>query len=108
MGREKDEMGVTRMVVEIDGRWNPKTVYARIQSTGLPIQGVKPGDCGRCVLSFGEPLTSEALFMIQRDIISFFASSPSGVKNIGRIRQKEPELESRHRHKKDPYIHRRV
>ena len=33
--------GATRMVVEIDGRWDPKTLYTRIKSAGLPIQGVK-------------------------------------------------------------------
>ena len=44
--------GATRMVVEIDGRWDPKTLYTRIKSAGLPIQGVKPVDYGRCALSF--------------------------------------------------------
>lgn len=105
MGREKHEMDATRMVVEVDGRWDPTAIYKRIKSARLPIQGVKLGDCGRCILSFGEPLTSEALFMMQREIISFFARSPSETENRGQAPQKKP---AHGRIKKGSYVNRRI
>ncbi len=76
MDREKHAAGATRMVVEIDGRWDPKALFGRIQSTGLPIQGVKLIRYGRCALFFDARLTREALFMIQKDIVPFFTRGP--------------------------------
>lgn len=71
MERTTNGMETTRVVVEVDGRWNPATLYDRIQSSGLPIQGVKQKECGRFVLSFGEELPTATLEMLQRDIICF-------------------------------------
>lgn len=71
MERTTNGMETTRVVVEVDGRWNPATLYDRIQSSGLPIQGVKQKECGRFVLSFGEELPTATLEMLQRDIVSF-------------------------------------
>ncbi len=106
MGREKHEASATRMVVEIDGRWDPKTLFTRIQSAGLPIQGVKLWDHGRCTLSFGSQLTHEALSMIQQEIVPFFARSPSQREGLPSEKQilQEPK---RKRIIKVPYIYRR-
>lgn len=76
MDREKYTAGATRMVVEIDGRWDPKALFGHIQSVGLPIQGVKMIQHGRCTLLFGARLTRETLAMIQKDIVPFFTRSP--------------------------------
>lgn len=108
MGKEKQGMDVTRMVVVIDGRWNPSALYARIESTGLPILGVKPMDCGRCTLSFEEPLTREAVSMLQRDIVSFFKSDlPETPQNGTRQVPKEQRRTTRFV-KKIPYMRRHI
>lgn len=105
MDREKREVVSTRMVVEIDGRWNPTALFTRIQSAGFPIQGVKPGDFGRYTLSFGELLTSEALYMIQQDIMPFFAGDPSRAE-VSKNEKRAPKPVEK-RVNKTHYIHHR-
>jgi len=107
VGREKRGMDATRMVVEIDRRWDPTALYARIRSTGLPILGVKAKlvGCRQCILSFGEPLTSEAISMLQREILYFFKSDTPEVPQNGTGRT--PKEQRRKLIKKEPYIRHR-
>ena len=107
MDKEK-VAGATRMVVEIDGRWDPKTLYTRIKSAGLPIQGVKPVDYGRCALSFDSWLTDEAVGMIQQNILPFFAKEPSlQISQSENWIPKQQAPKQKQGGKKTPYIQRR-
>jgi hypothetical protein len=68
------KQGFTRTLVH--GSWESSDVFKIAQSSGLPIRAVKPQGYGKHTIVFAQPVSQEAVELVQQKVASIHSDIP--------------------------------